>query len=678
MDRNKKQFKPFQRKNPNNTQFKKKGQPPNKKGKWNNSSKREQSSTDSAGQETIYRILCESKKIGSVIGRGGGIVKALRDETRSKITVAESVPGSDERVIIIYSNSSKAKTQMKPNGDETMEPHCAAQDALMRVHERIVEEDLVGGPNNQGNNEVVISARLLVPNNMVGCVLGKKGDVIQRLRSETGANVRVLPSDNLPSCATNTDELVQISGPPSIVKRALYEVSTLLHNNPRKDQPASQSFRTRGPSAANMVPLGEPMWSNQNPNPHAIPPQMQWSSGYRNDPPPPPLPHGGGGGATGEFFMKILCPPSKIGSIIGKGGANVRQLQLESGAGIHAEDVTGESDERVIRVSAAEDPWIPRSQTIDGILLLQNLTAEPNEKGVIKTRLLVPSDKVGCIIGQGGQLINEMRRRTRADIRVFTKDEKPKFASAEEELVQISGSFGVTKEALGEISSRLRDRFLRDTKSGPERGPARPIPGFGPPGGRTPPFGSIRPGTSSGGYESLKGIEREYEHHPSYPVPLGPTGYSDFNRGIELPNRHIPPPMGAGGSITTDYGGTRILLQDRHTGGGAECVVEIRGGASQHLNQAYQAYMASTAPSLIQNYNNSSNDYHIPATTITTQQQPLPPQQPPQLPPGAYSNINNVVTQTIPHQSGSNPPQHPYYNYHTTPQQPPAPYSYPL
>lgn len=56
---------------------------------------------------------------------------------------------------------------------------------------------------------------------------------------------------------------------------------------------------------------------------------------------------------------------------------------------------------------------------------------------MITTRLLVPSSKVGCLLGQGGHVINEMRRRTNADIRVFSKEEKPKFVAADEELVQV-------------------------------------------------------------------------------------------------------------------------------------------------------------------------------------------------------------------------------------------------
>lgn len=219
MDGNKRKF--F--KKHTNNQFKRKGV--SRKGKWNNSGL-EQSfgNSGNAGNlissDTVYRILCPSRKIGGVIGKGGSIVKALREETQAKITVADSVSGSDERVIIIYSSSEKISR--KQDSDEDlgaenegeqlpMEPHCAAQDALLKVHDRIVEEDLFGGMASDDDNENnVVTARLLVPNNMVGCLLGKRGDVIQRLRSDTGASIRVLPADHLPSCAMSTDELVQV------------------------------------------------------------------------------------------------------------------------------------------------------------------------------------------------------------------------------------------------------------------------------------------------------------------------------------------------------------------------------------------------------------------------------------------------------------------------------------
>lgn len=197
-----------------NPQFKRRG------GSKNAKLSHEWSSEDSHSSDTTYCILCQSKKVGSVIGKGGSIIKALREETQAKITVADSVPGSDDRIVIISSPSTKLarrqdndKNSDNPEIKEengSMEPHCAAQDALLKVHNRIVEEDLQG-VKNEDKSETVIITRLLVPNNLVGCLLGRKGDVIQKLRSETGASIRVLSAEHLPACAMTTDELVQVS-----------------------------------------------------------------------------------------------------------------------------------------------------------------------------------------------------------------------------------------------------------------------------------------------------------------------------------------------------------------------------------------------------------------------------------------------------------------------------------
>ncbi|KAL4568898.1 hypothetical protein LXL04_024515 [Taraxacum kok-saghyz] len=174
--------------------------------------------------ETHYRILCPSRKIGGVIGKGGAIIKTLREQTQAKITIDDSVPGSEERIVIIHSPSTKKP--IKQNNTD-LQPQCTAQDALLKVHDKIVlEEDI-------NNNEKLVIARMLVPNNTIGCLLGKRGDVIQRLRKETHANIRILAPDQLPVCGLKTDELLQISGKPDIVKRAIYEVSRLLHENPR-------------------------------------------------------------------------------------------------------------------------------------------------------------------------------------------------------------------------------------------------------------------------------------------------------------------------------------------------------------------------------------------------------------------------------------------------------------
>ncbi|GKV16813.1 hypothetical protein SLEP1_g27395 [Rubroshorea leprosula] len=620
MDQNKQNYFKTRR----NNQFKRKGDS-NRRGRGSNS-RNEQLSRSSNSADTVYRILCPSRKIGGVIGKGGNIIKALRVETQATITVADPVPGSDERVIIIYSSPTKILGKHNPDEDltagneyELMEPHCAAQDALLRVHDRIVEEELSGGVASDDDNEsTVVTVRLLVPNNMVGCLLGRGGDVIQRLRSDTGASIRVLPSDHLRSCAMSTDELVQISGKNDVVKRALYEVSTHLHQNPRKDKPPmSFSVPYGGQSFSPALSPSNSSWPQRNSAPYSLPP-VPWMGDKGKQPS-----RFGPGGFSGvpprgreapaEFSMKILCAAGKIGGVIGKGGFVVRQLQQETGASIHVEDASTESDDRVIRVSAYEVLCDPRSQTIDAILQLQNKTSEFSEKGTITSRLLVPSSKVGCILGQGGNIINDMRRRTQADIRVYSKDDKPKCASEDEELVQISGNFRVAEDALGEIASRLRVRTLRDANAGAEPAPTGPVQGFGPgrslPGSGPPPSAAISAG-KFGGYEPFRGGGgREYEPQ-SYPVPPTATGYPYMNSALEakVPNNASSSLMGTGRSTMSnidEVSAASLKLQDYQYGGSN--LVQYHG-SSEHptVAQNLQAFMGSAG----QQTNAQQNFYH--------------------------------------------------------------------
>ncbi|XP_019054254.1 PREDICTED: KH domain-containing protein HEN4-like [Nelumbo nucifera] len=581
---------------------KKKGYKKSQRQNFNQSFNYDQNAGNPGSADTVYRILCPSRKIGSVIGTGGSIINALRDETRAKIRVAESVPGTDERVIMIFSSATRKPRRYNTSEDteddgvltekehELMQPHCPAQDALLKVHERIAEEDeLFGGATFEDNNENdVVTARLLVPNNQVGCLL-----------------------EHLPACAMNTDELVQISGTSAVAKRALYEVSTLLYQNPRKDIPTSYPKSGGGsgfyPPGGPMLPQGNSMWSHHGA--HGTPP-MPWGGGYGNQSGFMQGSFGNAGETSDEFSLKILCLSSKIGGVIGKGGSNVKQLQKETGANIQVDDTFPDVDERAIVVSSFEGLWNPRSPTIEAILQLQGKTSEMSENGIITTRLLVPSSKVGCLLGQGGNVITEMRRRTQADIRIISKDGRPKCASADEELVQISGNYSVARDALSEIASRLRVRTLRGSNAAVEPPPPPPPPsmgpfqGFGPSGNFPvrgppgPPPSSIIGAGSSGGYDHMKGAGGEYEA-PNYQAQPAPTGYPNVDNPMEvkIPNNAVGSVLGAGGSNISnihEISGARVKLQDP-LAGGSECVVEIHG-SSEKMNAAQnflQAFISS-------------------------------------------------------------------------------------
>ncbi|KAM0933043.1 putative K domain-containing protein [Dioscorea sansibarensis] len=503
--------------------------------------------------DTIYRILCPAKRIGSVLGKGGDIINALREETHAKIRVADAIPGFEDRVIIIFSYLSKESDNNDSDPEpengypaeeerEEMHPDCPAQDALLKVHDRITADEYIRGgelyEKAERDHEDVI-ARILVPNNQVGCLLGKGGTVIQKLRSETRASIRILPAEHLPPCAMRTDELVQISGMPHVVKRALYEISSLLHRHPRKENPpledlifaSTNGLYTPGP------PLPPPMsqenqgWSHKRPGLHETP--MPRFGGFINKSPG----YASGGYDNGragdshdlldEFSMRILCATEKVGGLIGKGGVNVRQLEQHTGAHIQVEDTDPEADERVVFVSSKEASWDRNSPTIVAILQLQDKISGTSEKGTITTRLLVPSSKVGCLLGQGGNIITEMRMRTRADIRVYSKNDKPKYIPSNEELIQISGTNTVAKEALIEIASRLRERTLRSSTNPVPHGSFHRITAFDDFDSRAVPSSSMVRARTTASYRLPKrdsGLP--YEAHEC-PGSLTPAGYPE-------------------------------------------------------------------------------------------------------------------------------------------------------
>lgn len=76
-----------------------------------------------------------------------------------------------------------------------------------------------------------------------------------------------------------------------------------------------------------------------------------------------------------------------------------------------------------------------KSMAVETVLLLQEKIND-DEGGTVIMRLLVPSKVIGCIIGKSGSIINEIRKTTRADIRI-SKGDKIKCAVANDELVEV-------------------------------------------------------------------------------------------------------------------------------------------------------------------------------------------------------------------------------------------------
>jgi poly(rC)-binding protein 2/3/4 len=57
---------------------------------------------------------------------------------------------------------------------------------------------------------------------------------------------------------------------------------------------------------------------------------------------------------SGELEFRVLCPGGKIGLVIGRGGATIKNIRQESGARIDVDDAKNDKEESIITITSTE------------------------------------------------------------------------------------------------------------------------------------------------------------------------------------------------------------------------------------------------------------------------------------------------------------------------------------
>ncbi|XP_058007269.1 KH domain-containing protein HEN4 isoform X2 [Hevea brasiliensis] len=427
-----------------------------------------------------FRLLCHASRIGGVIGKSGNVIKQLQQLTGAKIRVEDAPAESPDRVItIIAQNAIVSKVSVfndnsgivkgDVGGQEELDVS-KAQEALVRVFERILE--VAAESDGMSVAGGVVSCRLLAEAKQVGSVIGKGGKVVEKIRKDCGVKIRVL-IDKLPVCAGSTEEMVEIEGDVLAVKKALVAVSRCLQDC----QPVDKT-RMTGSKPAEAIPE-EPV-----PEVHVdflsqrklVLPNMPSSTTiYASRIPSLSLesdrvPTLNAKPLQQEVVFRILCSNDRVGGVIGKGGTIIKAIQNETGASITIGSTVAECDERLITVTAPENPESHHSAAQKTVVLVFSRYVEAGiEKGLdlsyskgcpVTARLVVPSNHVGCLLGKGGIIISEMRKTTGTGIRVLGGDQVPKCVSENDQVVQISGEFKNVKDAIYHVTGRLRDNLF--------------------------------------------------------------------------------------------------------------------------------------------------------------------------------------------------------------------------
>ncbi|XP_051120163.1 protein BTR1 [Andrographis paniculata] len=124
--------------------------------------------------------------------------------------------------------------------------------------------------------------------------------------------------------------------------------------------------------------------------------------------------------------LRFLLSNAEAGSIIGKGGSTINDIQSQSGARIQLsrnyEYFPGTSD-RIVMVSGIIDDILKALELILSKLLQEfyvqdGVEVEPESK----IRLVVPNSSCGGIIGKGGSIIRTLIEDSRASIKISPQD----------------------------------------------------------------------------------------------------------------------------------------------------------------------------------------------------------------------------------------------------------------
>ncbi|KAG8368594.1 hypothetical protein BUALT_Bualt15G0061700 [Buddleja alternifolia] len=400
-----------------------------------------------------FRLLCHASHIGALIGKCGAVVKHLEQHTNSKIRVVHPHDSGDDRIVAVISSpkiTNKIKLQ-EENNEEWFDVS-AAQEGVIRVFERLIEV---------APNLGMVSCMLLVCGDQSGAVIGRGGNVVEKIKMDTGTRIAVLSSEKISFdlLSSPTDEIVEIEGDALAVKKALIAVTSRLQKRPPLDKirmyesspiPTVDLPMQRSPmiqpvpsNSINHTPIGGPSSLKKVPD---IDSRTQQ-----------------------QVVFKILCPNERIGGIIGKQGSTIKALQTETGASVAIGPVLAECDERLITVTAMESVKSRNSPAQNAAVLIFNRSMEVGivkelilgSKGsIVLARVVVSSNQVSCLLGERGAIISAMRKETGAGLRLLGGNKVPKCAPENDVVLEINGEFVNVRDALYKVTSRLRDHMF--------------------------------------------------------------------------------------------------------------------------------------------------------------------------------------------------------------------------
>lgn len=180
----------------------------------------------------MSRILISNAKIGAVIGKGGSIVKHIREGSGAKVTISDGCAGMPSAGPCAGEEAGDRMVTM------TGPYHCIAS-AFSSILSHAE-----GLPGDRPADDASASFRMLVPNGKAGGLIGRGGGTIKSIREQSCARIEISSQGQTSSLL---DRIVSVTGTYSSCLRAHQMISNqLMDEAPSSPSPFSNFARSPG------------------------------------------------------------------------------------------------------------------------------------------------------------------------------------------------------------------------------------------------------------------------------------------------------------------------------------------------------------------------------------------------------------------------------------------------
>ncbi|KAM5152233.1 poly(rC)-binding protein 3 isoform 8-T8 [Mantella aurantiaca] len=214
-------------------------------------------STATSKPPVTLRLVVPASQCGSLIGKGGSKIKEIRESTGAQVQVAgDMLPNSTERAVTISGTPDAIIQCVKqicvvmleaysiqgqyaiPHPDLTKLHQLAMQQTpftplgqttpafpgeKLPLHSSEEAQNLMGQSTGMDASPQASTHELTIPNDLIGCIIGRQGTKINEIRQMSGAQIKIASA-----MEGSAERQITITGSPANISLAQYLINARL------------------------------------------------------------------------------------------------------------------------------------------------------------------------------------------------------------------------------------------------------------------------------------------------------------------------------------------------------------------------------------------------------------------------------------------------------------------